>query len=93
MLLAPENLTPRCSATVELASLVERPYRFLVTVTGEPPHAFRRQYNVIGPRGADVESAADSCAMKGLELFTREFSPPGPLRENVATAIPKVRLA
>lgn len=88
-----QSATPRCSATVELASLAERPYRFLVTVVGQPPHAFRRVYNVIGPKGADVESAADSCALKGLELFVKEFSPKGPLSENVATAVPKVRLA
>lgn len=92
MLIAPENATPRCEATVELASLVERPWRFLVTVIGQPPHAFKRVYNVIAPGGADVESAADSCAMKGLELFIREFSPPGPLRDNVATVVPRVRM-
>lgn len=93
MLLAPDNATPRCKASVELASAVERPWRFFVTVTGEYPHTFRRVYTVIGPRGADCESAADSCAMKGLELFVKEFSSVGPLTENRATAVPRVRLA
>jgi hypothetical protein len=89
MILTPENVTPRCHATVELASLVERPWRYLVTVVGEPPHPYRRVYNVIGPKGADVESAADSCAMKGLELFVKEF---GPQLPGVGTVVPRARL-
>jgi hypothetical protein len=89
MIVTPQNLTPRCSATVELASSTERPYRFAVTVVGEYPHPFRRVYTVIGPRGADCESAADSCAIKGLELFCAEF---GPKLPGIAT-VPKVRLA
>lgn len=82
------NLTPRCKASVELASLAERPYRFKVTVVGEYPHAYRRVYNVIGPKGADVESAADSCAMKGMELFCQEAQRlPG-----VVSSVPQARL-
>ena len=90
MLLTPDNATPRCKASVELASAVERPWRYLVTVVGEPPHPYRRVYNVIGPKGADVESAADSCAMKGLELFVKEF---GRQLPGVGTVGPRARLA
>jgi hypothetical protein len=54
-------------ATVELVSKVIRPYVFRVTVTGLPPHAHTRQYQISAP-------SDDSAAMKGLQLFEAEFS-------------------
>lgn len=65
------SATPRCDAIVDLISRVQRPYLFRVTVTGHPPYAYRRVYNV----AADSD---DSAAMKGLELFVGEFSTPVP---------------
>lgn len=91
-ILTPQSATPRCKATVELCSTVLRPYTFRVTVIGEYPHAYRRLYTVVGPAGASCEDAADSCALKGLELFVAEFSAVA-VRENTGTAVPRVKLA
>jgi len=90
VILHPESATPRCTATVDLLSRVRRPYLFQVTVVGEYPHAYRRVYTIVGPAGASCEDAADSCALKGLELFVQEFSRPLP---GVGTIVPKARLA
>lgn len=88
MLLTPQSAAPRCQATVDLASIVERPYRFYVTVKGEPPHAFVRGYQIIVP--GDLESAANGAAIRGMELFCAEFGPKIP---GVASAAPKAKLA
>ena len=66
-ILDPKSCTPRCTATVELLSKVFRPFLFMVTVVGLPPHAQTRRYKV----AADTDNSA---AIKGLELFVREFS-------------------
>ena len=84
MIVTPQNARPRCEAIVDLISRVQRPYLFLVTVTGQPPHAFRRQYKV----AADSDNSA---AMKGLELFVKEFMPPV-VRDQMATQAPKAKL-
>jgi len=80
----PQSATPRCTATVELLSKRQRPYLFMVTVVGEPPHVATRRYRVI----ADSDNSA---ALKGLELFVNEFSPKE-IRENAGTITPKARL-
>ena len=84
-----QTCTPRCKATVELVSKVIRPYMFDVTVIGEPPHACRRVYRVVAP--GDYENAADSAAMKGMELFIKEFSR-SEVVTNTGTVVPRVRL-
>jgi hypothetical protein len=57
------------NATVELMSAVERPFRFQVTVIGQPPHARRRVY--------EVRSFSDTqAAMLGGQRFEREMSSP-----------------
>jgi hypothetical protein len=83
-ILDPQFVTPRCRATVELISRVQRPYLFLVTVVGLHPHAYTRKYNVV----ADSD---DSAAFKGIEVFVKEFSAPGPLQE-VSSVAPKATL-
>ena len=84
MIVEPQNATPRCTATVDLLSRVFRPYNFLVTVFGEPPHAYRRQYKIAAP--SDSEAAI--CAM---QLFVREFSP-AVVNEGMAPLAPKAKL-
>lgn len=82
-ILTPENATPRCTATVDLISKVMRPWLFRVTVTGEPPHAFRRVYPIAAPDD-------NAAAIKGLELFVAEF---GRKLPGVGTVTPRARLA
>lgn len=67
MLIHPDQCPVRCSATVDLISRVRRPFLFEVNVWGEPPHAHRRKYNI-------TAESDNSAAMKGLELFTKEFN-------------------
>jgi hypothetical protein len=67
-LVTPTSATPRCTATVELASRLYRPYLFRVIVRGEPPHAVDRVYKI-------AAWSEESAAMKGLELFVNEFTP------------------
>jgi hypothetical protein len=87
MILTPENVTPRCTCTMELASQVERPYKFRVTVIGEYPHAYRRAYTVVVP--GDIEAASNGAALKAMELFCDEARRlPG-----VTTVVPRARLA
>ncbi len=74
MLVKPENATPRCTATVDLVSKVMRPYLFMVRVQGEPPHAHRREYLIRGPDD-------NACALKGIDLFCREFTTAAPIRD------------
>lgn len=83
-----QDARPRCQATVDLISRVQRPYLFRVTVEGEAPHAYRRVYTVAAP--GDIEAAADSAAMKGLELFIAEASRPLP---GLVSLAPKAKLA
>jgi|HubBroStandDraft_1064217.scaffolds.fasta_scaffold85950_1 hypothetical protein len=83
-ILTPRTATPRCTAIVDLISKFQRPYLFLVTVTGEPPHAGVRKYHVI----ADSDNSA---AMKGLELYVKEFSDPA-VRLLTGTITPKAKL-
>ena len=80
----PQNATPRCTATVKLASKYFRPYEFEVIVTGEPPHPFRVRYRIRAP---DDHSAA----VKGMQLFTNEFLP-WIARQGVADHSPKAKL-
>jgi hypothetical protein len=46
---------------------VQRPYIFSVTVTGEPPHAFTRKYEI----ASYSDDAAAQCA---IDTFVREMS-------------------
>lgn len=55
------------SATVDLISRVQRPYLWKVTVTGLPPHAYVRHYDI-------AASTDDFAAQKGLEVFEHEMS-------------------
>lgn len=66
--LTPQTASPRAKCIVDLLSKVQRPFLFLVTVFGEPPHSVTRKYHVRAPDDA-------SAAGKGLELFTNEFTP------------------
>lgn len=74
MILKPESAVPRCDAVVDLVSRVMRPWLFRVTVTGQPPHAYRREYLIRGPDD-------NACALKGLDLFVREFTTAAPIRD------------
>jgi hypothetical protein len=85
MILDPKTAPVLCDAIVDLISRVMRPYLFRVTVVGKPPHAYRRVYSI----AANTE---DSAAMKGIELFVKEFSPAAPVRE-MATLAPRAKLA
>lgn len=77
------SATPRAKAIVDLLSKVQRPFLFLVTVFGEPPHACIRKYHVRAPDDA-------SAAGKGLELFTAEFTP-RPIAMLTGTNVPKAK--
>jgi hypothetical protein len=68
MILSPRNAAPRCTCVIDLLSRVFRPYNFLATVTGEPPHAVTRRYQIAAP----TESEA---AVFALQLFVKEFTP------------------
>lgn len=65
----PSDCIPMCDATVDLISRVYRPYLFKVTVTGKPPHAMTRWYEI----QADTDGAA---AMAGIAKFVKEMSHP-----------------
>jgi len=58
-----------CDATVELIHRHIRPYVFLVTVTGLPPHAVTRKYTI-------AAKDDNSAAMKGISLFVKEMEHP-----------------
>lgn len=83
MILTLENATPRCKAAVKLVSKFQRPYVFLVTVTGEFPHGYVREY----PIAADSD---DSAAIKGMELFVNQF---GRYIPGTVSSAPKARIA
>jgi predicted DCC family thiol-disulfide oxidoreductase YuxK len=55
-----------CDAIVDLISRIQRPYLFKVTVTGLPPHVATRIYEI----NANTD---DRAAMKGIQLFVKEF--------------------
>lgn len=81
MLVKPESAVPMVDVTVDLVSRVMRPYLFRVTAIGKPPHAHRRVYTV---RANDDDGAA----MKGIELFVKEFTTARPILE-MPTLAPK----
>lgn len=81
MIVSPESAVPRVDVTVDLLSRLLRPYLFRVTAFGKPPHEHRRVYTV----RADSD---DSAAMKGIELFVKEFTTAAPVRE-METLAPK----
>jgi len=58
-----------CDAIVDLISRAQRPYQFRVTVTGKPPHAQSRTYDI----GAVSDDAA---AHEGIDRFVKEMSHP-----------------
>ena len=58
-----------CDATVDLISKLQRPYLFRVTVTGLPPHAHVRIYDI--PAKND-----DTAAMRGIREFVTEMENP-----------------
>lgn len=86
MIIRPETAAPRCTCTVDLLSKVFRPYSFLVTVTGEPPHAFVRRYKIAAP----TEDEAAGCAM---QLFVKECMArrgvPQAVRDEIAPLAPR----
>lgn len=68
-LIRTEEAKVLCQAVVDLVSKVERPFRFKVTVTGKPPHAVTRIY--------EIKSFSDNqAAMEGIKKFEREMSTP-----------------
>lgn len=81
MIVEPKTALPLCNATCELISRILRPYLFCVTVIGIPPHAHTRLYSI----RADTD---DSAALKGMELFVKEFTPAAALRK-METLAPK----
>lgn len=55
-----------CDASVDLIARHCRPYIFLVTVTGLPPHVATRRYTL-------EAMSDDKAAMKGISLFVKEM--------------------
>ena len=84
MIETPHNATPRCTCTVDLLSRVFRPFNFLVTVRGDPPHEFIRRYKIAAP----TDDEAASCAM---QLFSQEFMPKV-IVEQSAPLAPKAKM-
>ena len=84
VILSPDNLTPRCTCTVDLLSKVFRPYNFMVTIRGEPPHPFIRRYKIAAPSDNDA-------AMCAMQLFVQEFMPRAVV-EQAAPIAPKAKL-
>lgn len=88
-ILTPETASPRCTCTVDLLSRVFRPYNFLVTVTGEPPHEFVRRYKIAAP-------SEDDAAAFGMQLFVKECMArqgvPEGVRKEIAPVAPKAKL-
>jgi hypothetical protein len=58
-----------CNATVDLISRVQRPFLWKVTVTGVPPHATTRVYEISA-------SSDNRAAMRGIDRFVRDMSRP-----------------
>lgn len=89
MILDAHNASPRCTCTVDLLSRVFRPYHFLVTVTGEFPHAFVRCYKIAAPN-------EDDAAAYGMQLFVKECMAaagvPKVVRDEIAQIAPRAKL-
>jgi hypothetical protein len=58
-----------CSAVMDLISRVQRPYLWRVKVTGQPPHAVVRTYDIAGN---DQNAVADIA----IKRFCREMAHP-----------------
>jgi len=58
-----------CDCVVDLISRVQRPFLWKVTVTGLPPHAITRIYEISSPTD-------DGAAHAGIDRFVREMSHP-----------------
>lgn len=58
-----------CDAIVDLISKRQRPYLFRVTVTGLPPHATVRKYDI-------AAVSDDAAAHLGIDTFVKEMSRP-----------------
>jgi hypothetical protein len=84
VILTPQNATPRVTCTVDLLSKVFRPFNFLVTVCGEPPHPFVRRYRIAAP--TDDEAAA-----AGMQCFMNEFMPKV-VTKGMAPLAPKAKM-
>jgi hypothetical protein len=65
----PNNADVRCDAVVDLISRVQRPFLWKVTVTGQPPHAITRIYEV-------VAKTDDIAARTGIANFMKEMTHP-----------------
>ena len=59
----------RCRATLELASKLQRPYLWRVTVMGDPPHRYTRVYEV-------QCWSENTAAMSSIDRFVREMQSP-----------------
>ena len=68
-ILSPDKAKVLCSATVQLISKLQRPYKFMVTVVGLPPHEGRRIYQI----DANNDSSA---AFAAIDKFVAEMSHP-----------------
>jgi hypothetical protein len=58
-----------CNATVDLISRVQRPYLWKVTVTGLPPHAVTKVYEI-------AAKTDDIAAFRGIDIFVKQMSRP-----------------
>jgi hypothetical protein len=66
-ILDPREALPLCEAIVDLIPTHQRPHIFRVTVTGKPPHAYVRIYQI-------VAKDDNTAAMEGIDRFVKEFS-------------------
>lgn len=58
-----------CSCVLDLISRVQRPYHWRVTVTGQPPHAVVRKYDIAG-------NDQNAVAQLAIDRFVHEMSSP-----------------
>lgn len=63
----PRNAHVQCDAIVDLIDRHARPYKFRVTVSGKPPHATTRVYEIISKDD-------NSAALAGIDRFCKEMS-------------------
>lgn len=56
-----------CQATVDLISRFQRPFLWKITVTGQPPHAYTRVYELNA-------KTPDDAAFKAMEQFKKDVS-------------------
>ena len=84
-----KTAAPRCTCVVDMLSRVFRPYNFLVTVTGEPPHEWTRRYKIAAPTD-------DEAAHFAMQLFVKECMAgagvPKAVRDQLAPLAPRARL-